>query len=110
MGSGSEVQLARGAKGKCAQQEIDARVVRMPAWELFRKQDEAYKQSVLPDQVTARVSIEAEATFGWAEWVGHEGTAIGVDHFGASGPYKEVFEKFGSTADRMVEEAKKLAR
>src|SRR5699024_180462 len=110
MGSGSEVQLAVRAKAKLAQKDIDARVVSMPSWELFRQQDEAYKQSVLPDEVTARVSIEAAATFGWSEWLGHEGTAIGVDHFGASAPYKEVFEEFGITADRMADEAKKLAR
>lgn len=108
MGSGSEVQLAMQAKSKLAEENIDARVVSMPSWELFRQQDEAYKQSVLPKEVTARVSIEAAATFGWTEWVGQEGTAIGVDHFGASAPYQEVFEEFGITAERMAEEAKNL--
>lgn len=108
MGTGSEVQLAMQAKKKLAEENIDARVVSMPSWELFRQQDEAYKQSVLPKEVTARVSIEAAATFGWSEWIGSEGIAIGVDHFGASAPYKEVFKEFGLTADRMVEEAKKL--
>src|SRR5699024_10025452 len=108
MGIGSEVQLAVRAKAKLAQEDIDARVVSKPSWELFRQQDEAYKQSVLPDEVTARVSIEAAATFRWYEWLGHEGTAIGVDHFGASAPYKEVLEEFGITADRMADEAKKL--
>lgn len=108
MGSGSEVYRAMEAKDKLADQGIDARVVSMPAWELFRKQDAAYQQKVLPKEVTARVSIEAAATFGWKEWVGTEGVTLGVDHFGASAPYEEIFQKFGLTADRMVEEAKQL--
>src|SRR5699024_5574784 len=81
-----------------AQQDIDARVVSMPAWELFRKQDEAYKQSGLPDRVTARVSIEAAATFGWSGGGGHEGTAIGVGHVGAWAPCREESARFGITA------------
>jgi len=108
MGSGSEVQYAMEAKTKLADQDIDARVVSMPCWELFRQQDESYKEQVLPKAVTARVSIEAAATFGWQEWVGSEGTAIGIDHFGASAPYEEVYDKFGLTSDRVVEEAAKL--
>ncbi len=108
MGSGSEVQRAMVAKEKLAAQDIDARVVSMPSWELFRQQDESYKQKVLPKEVTARVSIEAAATFGWQEWVGTEGVALGVDHFGASAPYEEIFQKFGLTAERMAEEALKL--
>lgn len=110
MGSGSEVQYAMEAKDKLAEQDIDARVVSMPSWELFRQQDESYKQQVLPGEVTARVSIEAAATFGWQEWVGHEGVAIGVDHFGASAPYEELYEKFGLTSDRVVEEAVRLVK
>lgn len=108
MGTGSEVQLTMDAKEKLAEEGIDARVVSMPAWELFRKQSDAYKQKVLPKEVTARVSIEAAATQGWAEWVGNEGTAIGIDHFGASAPYEEIYERFGLTSDRVVKEAKKL--
>lgn len=108
MGSGSEVLRAMDAKTKLAAQDIDARVVSMPSWELFRKQDASYKQKVLPDEVTARVSIEAAATFGWKEWVGDRGIAIGLDHFGASAPYEDIFQKFDITSDRMVKEAKKL--
>jgi len=108
MGSGSEVLRAMDAKQKLADQDIDARVVSMPSWELFRQQDDAYKQQVLPKEVTARVSIEAASPFGWREWVGTEGTVMGIDHFGASAPYEEIFEKFGLTADDMVEEAAKL--
>ncbi|SMO42298.1 transketolase [Fodinibius sediminis] len=108
MGSGSEVQLAMEARKKLREQNIDARVVSMPSWELFRQQDETYKQSVLPKEVTTRISVEAAATFGWREWVGSGGTAIGVDRFGASAPYKEIFERYGITADRIVDEAHKL--
>lgn len=105
MGSGSEVQYAMDAKGELGKQDIDARVVSIPSWELFRKQDESYKEHVLPKEVSARVSIEAAATFGWREWIGDEGVAIGLDHFGASAPYKDVYKKFGLTVERVVEAA-----
>ncbi len=108
MGSGSEVQYAMEAKAKLADRDIDARVVSMPCWELFRQQDKSYKERVLPKAVTARVSIEAAATFGWQEWIGSEGTAIGINHFGASAPYQDIYDKFGLTSDRVVEEAAKL--
>ncbi|MGD8748702.1 MAG: transketolase [Balneolaceae bacterium] len=108
LGTGSEVQLAMEAKIKLADKNIDARVVSMPSWELFRKQDESYRNRVLPPEVKARISIEAAVTQGWSEWVGSRGIAIGIDHFGASAPYKEIYKKFGLTADRIVEEAGKL--
>lgn len=108
MGSGSEVQLAMQAKEQLAQDDIDARVVSMPSWELFRNQDQEYRNSVLPPEVTARVSVEAGATLGWHEWVGTEGVTIGVDHFGASAPYKEIYQKFDITADCVAEEARGL--
>lgn len=108
MGTGSEVLRAMEAKQKLGDQDIDARVVSIPSWELFRQQDEAYKQKVLPKEVTARVSIEAASPFGWREWVGSEGTVMGIDHFGASAPYEEIFEKFGLTADDIFKEAIKL--
>jgi len=108
MATGSEVQIAMQARELLAEDGIEARVVSMPSWELFRAQDESYKQRVLPDEVTARVSIEAAATFGWKEWVGSAGTSIGIDHFGASAPYEEIYEEFGLTPQRMAEEAKKL--
>ena len=110
MGTGSEVQFAMGAKDLLAGRDIDARVVSMPSWELFRKQDEDYRQHVLPEDVTARVSIEAAATFGWSEWVGPKGTAIGLDHFGASAPFEDIYEAFGLTAEHVAEEAQKLLK
>ncbi len=108
MGSGSEVYRAMQAKEKLADKDVDARVVSMPSWELFREQNEDYKEKVLPKEVTTRVSIEAAATQGWKEWVGTEGTVIGVDRFGASAPYEEIFQQYGITSDRMVEETLKL--
>nr|WP_244545715.1 transketolase [Fodinibius roseus] len=108
IGTGSEVHLAMQARTRLREQGRDVRVVSMPSWELFRKQDKNYRQSVLPEEVTVRVSIEAAATFGWKEWIGDKGMAIGIDHFGASAPYKEIFEKYGLTVDRIVEEAQKL--
>jgi len=110
MGTGSEVQRALQAKQMLAGKNIDARVVSMPSWELFRKQDEAYKQQVLPEEVTARISIEAASPFGWREWVGSQGTVLGLDHFGASAPFEDIFQKFGLTADRIVEEAVALVK
>lgn len=110
MGSGSEVQYAMEAKDKLTDRDIDARVVSMPSWELFRKQDASYRQKVLPTEVSARISIEAAATFGWSEWIGDEGVAIGLNHFGASAPYKDIYKKFGLTPERIVEEAVRLVR
>ncbi|MGN8226864.1 transketolase-like TK C-terminal-containing protein [Gracilimonas sp. BCB1] len=107
VGTGSELHLAVEAKDKLADKGIDARVVSMPSWELFEKQDASYKESVLPKSVTNRVSIEAGATFGWERYIGAEGTAIGLNSFGESAPYEELFEHFGITADAVVEAAAK---
>jgi transketolase len=105
IGTGSELQYAVEAKEILANKGIDARVVSMPSWELFEKQDAAYKESVLPKAVTNRVSIEAGSTFGWERYVGSEGTAIGVDSFGESGPYEELYEHFGLTAEDVANAA-----
>ena len=83
-------------------------MVSMPSWELFAEQDQAYQDKVLPPSVKARVSIEAAATLGWERWIGSEGTAIGVDKFGASAPFKKIYENYGITTDRVIEEANKL--
>ncbi len=106
--TGSEVQLALEARKVLQERKIDARVVSMPAWELFEQQSEEYRQLILPDEVTARISVEAAATFGWERWVGPHGKAIGIDHFGASARYQEVYEHFGLTAGRIAEEAARL--
>lgn len=108
IGTGSEVQLCMDAQKQLKEENIDARVISMPSWELFEAQNEAYKSSVLPDEVDARVSVEAGATMGWNKWLGAKGVAIGIDQFGASAPYQELMDKFGFTAENVVETAKKL--
>jgi transketolase len=77
----------------------------MPCWELFAAQPDEYKESVLPAAVTARVSLEAGVTLGWERHVGRDGTAIGIDHFGASAPYEILYEQFGLTATAVAEAA-----
>ena len=84
---------------------IKARVVSMPSWEIFDKQDAAYKESVLPPDVTARVSVEMAATFGWERYTGSKGRNIGMHRFGASAPLKDLLKYFGFTVDKVVEEA-----
>ncbi|MBE7555078.1 MAG: transketolase [Anaerolineales bacterium] len=100
--TGSEVQLAVEAHAKLAEQGIAARVVSMPSWELFQQQSEEYRDSVLPPTVKARVAIEAAVPMGWERWVGPQGVVIGLDHFGASSPYKTIFQHFGFTTDNVV--------
>ena len=97
MASGSEVSIALDAAGLLDEADIRVRVVSMPCWELFEAQADEYRESVLPSEVTRRVSIEAGATLGWSRYVGANGIAIGVDRFGASAPYLEIYEAFGLT-------------
>jgi len=108
IGTGSEVQHALQAARTLEDEGIEAQVVSIPSWELFEKQPEAYRTEVLPPDVTARVSIEAGVTQGWERYVGPEGTAIGVDRFGASAPGERVMEEYGFTAERVAEEARQL--
>ncbi len=106
--TGSEVHLAMEAQNALVTDGIDARVVSMPSWELFREQSPSYRDSVLPAGVKARVAIEAGATMGWREWVGEDGVVIGIDHFGASAPYKEIYSQFGLTAENVAEQMKSI--
>jgi transketolase len=108
MASGSELQLAVGAYEKLKTEGIKARVVSMPCWELFEAQDAAYKESVLPSSVTARVSVEMAATLGWERYVGLKGKAIGMHSFGASAPLKDLLKKFGFEAENVVAAAKEV--
>jgi transketolase len=80
----------------------------MPSWELFEAQDEAYRRTVLPPEVTARVSVEAGATHGWERYVGTDGRAIGIDRFGASAPGDVNMKKFGFTAENVVRTAREV--
>ncbi|NTU78833.1 MAG: transketolase [Chloroflexales bacterium] len=101
--SGSEVTIALEAAELLAQRGVAARVVSIPCWELFAQQDQAYRDSVLPPALKARVAVEAATSFGWERFVGAEGRVIGIDSFGASGPYKELYHHFGLTAERVAD-------
>lgn len=87
-----------------------ARVVSLPCWELFAAQPQAYRDSVLPPEMTARVAIEAGVTLGWERWLGPAGVAIGLNHFGASAPYETLYEKFGLTPTAVAAAARQLCR
>jgi transketolase len=108
IGTGSEVQHALDAASVLEEEGIQAQVVSMPSWELFSDQPETYQREVLPPEVSARVSIEAGVTQGWERYVGPNGSRIGVDRFGASAPGEVVMEKYGFTAEHVVEEARRL--
>lgn len=108
LATGSEVNLAVNAQAALKAEGIDASVVSMPSWDLFDKQDAAYKESVLPKAVTARLSIEMGATLGWHKYVGTEGDVLGIDTFGASAPGNLVIEKYGFTVDNVVAKVKQL--
>ena len=108
LASGSEVMLALEAAETLAQDGVAARVVSVPSWELFDAQSQDYKDSVLPENVMSRVAIEAGATQGWHKYVGMNGKVIGLDHFGASAPIKDLFTNFGITADAVVQAVKSL--
>jgi transketolase len=110
LATGSEVPLCVEAHEKLTAAGIKSRVVSMPCWELFDDQDQAYRDSVLPPDVKARVSVEQASVFGWAKYVS-EGHSIGMRSYGASAPLKDLLTKFGFTAERVVAAAKEeLAR
>jgi len=107
--TGSEVSVALAARDELAKHHVSARVVSMPCWELFDEQPEAYRESVLPAAQHRRVSIEAGVTFGWREYIGDRGIAIGIDRYGASAPGEVVLEKLGITAAAVVEAVQRTA-
>jgi len=106
LASGSEVSLCIDAYEQLKAEGVKARVVSLPSWELFEQQDQAYRDSVLPPEVTARVSVEQASTFGWARFIGLTGERIGMKTFGASAPLKELQRKFGFTPENVVAVAK----
>jgi transketolase len=105
--SGSEVHIALQAAESLLDRKLSVRVVSMPSWELFEAQPEAYRHMVLPPAVENRIAVEAGATQGWHRYVGNHGAVVGLDHFGASAPSKILYEKFGITAEAVVEKALK---
>jgi transketolase len=106
IGTGSELQLAFRAAETLEADGVPARVVSLPCWELFERQDAAYRDSVIPPGVLARVAVEAGVSLGWERWVGDDGAIVGLDHFGASAPAGTIFERFGFTVDRVVDVAR----
>jgi transketolase len=108
--TGSEIPLALEAAGRLKEQALSSWVVNLPSWKLFEQQSEEYRNQVLPPEVTARVAVEAGSIQGWRHYVGDKGTVIGLDHFGASAPYKTLYEKFGLTVDQIVNKALALLK
>jgi transketolase len=108
IGTGTELQHCVAAYEKLKAEGIKARIVSLPSFELFEKQDSAYRDSVLPPSVTARVSIEMASTFGWDRYVGPKGKSIGMHSFGASAPLKDLLKKFGFEPENVVAAAKQV--
>ncbi|GMN43131.1 hypothetical protein TIFTF001_012330 [Ficus carica] len=108
IGTGSELEIAAKAAEELRKEGKAVRVVSFVSWELFDEQSDAYKESVLPAAVSARVSIEAGSTFGWEKIVGNNGKAIGINRFGASAPAGKIYKEFGLTAEAVIAAAKEL--
>jgi transketolase len=110
IGTGSELSLALAAGKTLAAEGIGVRVVSLPSWDLFDGQPQAYRDQVLPPAATARVAIEAGVSLGWEHYTGLAGAIVGIDRFGASGPYQIVYEKFGVTAEAVAAQARRLLK
>lgn len=106
IGTGSEVSVALAAGEELDSEGILTRVVSMPSWELFERQNDEYRRKILPSEITARVSIEAGITLGWERYVGIHGAAVGINRFGASAPGEVIFEKLGITPKEVVKQVK----
>jgi transketolase len=106
IGTGSEVQLCLDAADRLAAEGVQARVVSMPSWDLFAEQDDAYRESVLPQGVTARVACEAACGFGWERWLGTRGVFVGMKGFGASAPAPTLYAHFGITPEGVAQAAR----
>ena len=105
VGTGSEVQLAVEAREQLKEKGIGARVVSMPCREWFDAQDQDYRESVIPRELTARVSVEAGIAMSWNDLLGSNGRAVSLEHFGASAAYERLYSEFGITAEAVVEKA-----
>jgi transketolase len=108
--TGSELQLAMGAAEALEAEGTPARVVSLPCWERFDAQDAAYRESVLPRGVTARVTVEAGISLGWERYAGDAGAILGIDHFGASAPGPTILANFGFTVNRVADVARQVVR
>lgn len=108
LASGSEVGIALDARTVLEEEGIATRVVSLPSWHLFARQDESYREQVLPPEVTVRVAVEAGTTFGWERWTGANGRTVGVDRFGASAPYEVLYQELALTPSRVAAVAREL--
>ena len=108
IGTGSEVSVAMDAALRLAEAGVQARVVSLPSWEVFEAQPEAYRESVLPKAVRARVAVEAGVPQGWERYVGEAGAFVGIDHFGASAPGPVLFREFGITPEAVADRARQV--
>ncbi len=108
MASGSEVCLITEAGIRLASEGVNVRLVSFPSWELFESQDKAYQNQVLPARIKSRLSVEAGVSQGWERWVGDEGEHISIERFGASAPYKVIFEHYGLTVENVTQRARQL--
>jgi transketolase len=106
LATGSEVSLCVDAHEQLKKDGVQARVVSMPSWELFERQNKEYREQVLPAAVTARVAVEQGSTLGWSKYVGVNGAVIGLERFGASAPFQHLQKKFGFTVENIVAAAK----
>jgi transketolase len=102
MASGSEVYLIIEAGIRLVSEGVNVRLVSFPSWELFKSQEETYRNLVLPPEIKARLSVEAGVSQGWQQWVGDLGEILSIERFGASAPYKVIFENFGLTVDNII--------
>jgi transketolase len=105
MASGSEVDLILRAAGNLAAEGVNVRVVSFPSWELFKMQDQTYRDAVLPPTIKKRIAVEAGSSFGWKQWVGDEGLVVGIDRFGASAPGNRVMREYGFEVSQIIEKA-----
>jgi transketolase len=110
MASGSEVSLVYEVGQRLGTEGISSRVISFPSWELFEEQSDEYRESVLPRRVTTRIAVDAAASQGWERYAGPAGWTLGIEHFGASSPYKTIFEHFGFTVDNIYAHARKMVR
>ena len=108
--SGSEVEIALEAQKKLKEENIDTKVVSIPCHEIFDNQDKSYKEKILETNSCSRISIEAGSIKGWAKYINNNGTSIGLEDFGKSAPYKDIYNHFDITSDKVVEFARKLVR
>jgi transketolase len=108
--TGSEIALCVDAAKKSQQQGIAVQVVSLPCWEVFEAQDQAYKESVLPAKITARVAVEAAATLCWHRYVGPQGKIIGIDRYGESAPAPEIYQALGITVEHIVTAIQETAK